>query len=708
MTNPILRPGASCWKVTKADRAAVLFDGAAYFQALRRALLNARRSVTIIGWDIDSRTPLVGPSGEPEDGGARTLGPFLADLVARRPELRINLLLWDYSIVYALEREAFPSISLDWTTPEQIQVCLDDELPLGASHHQKLVVVDDTVAFCGGLDLTIRRWDTPDHDIANPLRKDPAGDPYRPFHDMQMLVDGEAAAALAEIVQERWQAAACERLPPVSGVGDPWPEGIEPDFTGASIGIARTLPKFDRRPAVREVEALYQRSIDAAETAIYIENQFLTSLPVADRLASRLRERPELEALLVGPNVHQSWLEENSMNVGRCRFMQRLANAGVEDRVMLVHPALPDDPTGEGAMVHAKAMIVDDRLLRIGSSNLNNRSMGTDTECDLALEASDDREARTIVGIRNRLLAEHLGTDPECVGKAVEQHGSLLRAVEALSNGPRRLEPIRLPDLGGNSELADVVSAVADPERPVDLSDIVGDQFGGSEAKRSLGRMAKLALAAAAAVAVGLLWAFTPLSALARPEEFRALLEGLEDSVWMPIAVPAVFVLAGLVAFPITALIAGTGLLFDPLPALAYTITGTLLSASATYLVGHLAGRALLRRFFRTRINAISRAFAKRGVLSVAALRMVPVAPFTLINLVAGASHIRFADYLAGTVIGMGPGLVVMVLFGRQLGEAIGDPGPAKVALLLAVAAAWLGLSFALQALATRLRRSDV
>ena len=388
MAQTILEPGTTCWRLAKAGRAAVLIDGAAYFAALRQALRNARRSILIVGWDIDSRTPLVGPSGEAEDGGARTLGPFLTDLVEKSPDLRIHLLLWDYSIVYAMERQPFPEVNLDWTTPEQISVCLDDELPLGASHHQKLVVIDDSLAFCGGFDLTIRRWDTSEHTIDNPARVDPDGKTYRPFHDMQMMVDGEAAEALAELARERWQAAACETLDPSGGDGDPWPDDVDADFRAVEIGIARTLPAFNGRQAVREVEELYVRSIAAAETAIYIENQFLTSGSVAEAMAGRLRDRPELEALIVAPNVHQSWLEENSMNVGRCRFMRHLSEAGVADRVRLVYPALPDDPTGEGTMVHAKTMIVDDRLLRIGSSNLNNRSMGTDTECDLAIEAA--------------------------------------------------------------------------------------------------------------------------------------------------------------------------------------------------------------------------------------------------------------------------------------------------------------------------------
>src|SRR3546814_16404993 len=87
---------------------------------------------------------------------------------------------------------------------------------------------------------------------------------------------------------------------------------------------------------------------------------------------------------MVAPNVHHTWLEERAMNAGRRRFMDRLAAAGVADRVKLVFPVVPDDTSGEGVMVHAQVMIVDDRLLRVGSANLNNRSMGTDTEGDLA------------------------------------------------------------------------------------------------------------------------------------------------------------------------------------------------------------------------------------------------------------------------------------------------------------------------------------
>ncbi|NQW11168.1 MAG: hypothetical protein HQ481_14985 [Alphaproteobacteria bacterium] len=332
----ILEAGRTCWRVCRSARAAVLIDGAAYFGALREALLNARRSVFIAGWDIDTRVELLGEEPEDTDGAPRKLGDLLTHLVRRRPDLEVHVLLWDYSVVYALEREPLPSINLDWATPKQIKVCLDDVLPLGACHHQKIVVIDGAVAFCGGLDLTVRRWDTAEHRPDHPRRRDPDGKPYDPFHDIQMCVDGEAALALAELVRQRWLDAACEHALEPGPIGDPWPEGLAPDFTDVDIAVARTVPALDGSPGVREVEALYLAAINHAQRLIYIENQFLTTDTVADRLARRLQQNRELEVLLVSPQDHEGWLEARSMKAGRIRFMRRLKEAGVSDRVRLV------------------------------------------------------------------------------------------------------------------------------------------------------------------------------------------------------------------------------------------------------------------------------------------------------------------------------------------------------------------------------------
>src|SRR5438270_6569575 len=149
----ILDPTSNVWRTTRAGRAAVLIDAGRYFGALRQAMLQARSTVFIVGWDIDSRTRLVGEAGTADDGLPERFVDFLSALVKARPDLTVHILAWDYSVLYALERELFPAFSIGWRTPRRVRFCLDDNLPVGGAHHQKLVVIDDAVAFCGGLDV---------------------------------------------------------------------------------------------------------------------------------------------------------------------------------------------------------------------------------------------------------------------------------------------------------------------------------------------------------------------------------------------------------------------------------------------------------------------------------------------------------------------------------------------------------------------------
>ncbi len=698
----ILKEGESCWRIATANRAALLVDGAAYFEALRKSLLQAERCVFITGWDIDSRTRLVGPSNKADDDLPEALGPFLTELVQRRPKLKIHLLLWDYTMLYALDREALPSISLDWKTPEQISVCLDDVLPVGACHHQKIVVIDDAVAYCGGFDLTTRRWDTPAHDIHDDNRVGADGVAYRPFHDLQMLVDGDAALALGEVIRERWRRAACETPIAPETTGDPWPDDVDADFTDIGVGIARTMPAYDGEAEVREVEALFRRAIAAAQDTIYIECQYLTSISVAGYLTDRLVENSKLEVLIVAPNVHQSWLEERSMNTGRRHFLARLMEAGVDNRVRLMYPAIPDDHTGEGVMVHAKFMIVDDCFLRVGSANINNRSMGMDTECDLALAPDIPEQRKTVTRFRDRLVALHLGLEPDAVTTAIRERGTLIAAVDALSDGPRSLQPIDLSAVP-DDELARAVGQVADPERPVATPDFVGDMFGGSKTGRSIPGAVKLGTIAVLVLGLVAVWRYTPLADFTDPRDLVAWLGKIGEEFMMPLIMPTIYVLGGLVAFPVTALIAVTSMMFDPLVALAYALGGSLLSSAVTFWIGHAVGRGPLRGWMGIRVNRISRRLARRGVVSVAALRMVPVAPFSFINIVAGASHIGFLDFMLGTLAGMMPGIVVICFLGNQLTRTLNDPEPSQILLLAAGLVAWLALSIGLQYLASKL-----
>jgi len=101
-------------------------------------------------------------------------------LVHERPHLTVHLLVWDFCRPYALEREPFPRSSSAGIPRRACASGSNNVLPVGASHHQNIVVIDDAVAFSAGLDLTIRRWDTTRHRIDDPRRRDPAGKPYPP------------------------------------------------------------------------------------------------------------------------------------------------------------------------------------------------------------------------------------------------------------------------------------------------------------------------------------------------------------------------------------------------------------------------------------------------------------------------------------------------------------------------------------------------
>jgi phospholipase D1/2 len=149
-------------------------------------------------------------------------------------------------------------------------------------------------------------------------------------------------------------------------------------------------------------------------------------------------------------------------------------------------------------------------------------------------------------------------------------------------------------------------------------------------------------------------------------------------------------------------LIAATGIVFGPLYGALYAFGGTFLSAAVTYGIGHWLGRDTVQRLLGPRINRLSQRLATRGILAMMIIRMLPIAPFSIVNVVAGASHIRLRDYLIGTMLGMTPGIVLTVTFVHHLAEAVRNPSPGTVAVLGMVAASIIALAVGLQRLLKR------
>lgn len=468
----ILAPGHNCWRIERAGRVALLVDGAAYFRAFREAVKRATGSILVVGWDFDSRLQLVRDGAG--DGWPTALGDFLNAVVAARPGLHARVLGWDFAMLYLLDRELLPVYTLDWRTHRRLSFRLDGEHPLGASHHQKVAVIDDRVAFVGGLDLTRGRWDTPEHREHDPRRVDADGARYPPFHDVQLMVDGDAARALGELVRARWARATGRDAPPAwTGGGDPWPPDIAPDIEDTRVAIARTEPAYEGRAAVEECRTLHLDAIAAARRTVYIENQYFTAAAVGDAIARRLAEPDGPEIVLVSRRAGGGWLETRTMGALRALMLQRLQAADRHGRLRVCHP----DVAGlEGDVnVHSKLMIVDDRFARVGSANLSNRSMGLDTECDLAVEARTDAERRAIRAWRDRLLGEHLGVPPARVAAEIERRGAVIAAIDALAGGDRTLRVLdaALPP-GAEGLMPD--AALVDPERPVD-PDALADEI---------------------------------------------------------------------------------------------------------------------------------------------------------------------------------------------------------------------------------------
>lgn len=739
---PWLVDGRTSWRREHADRLAFLIDGEAYFGAVRTALASARHSFYILGWDISSTVRLC-PGGA-GDGLPEALGPFLSALVKRRTSLHGHLLGWDYAMLYAFEREWWSALRF---RGRRLAFEMDARHPLGASHHQKVIVVDDRVAFVSGFDLAPCRWDTSEHACESPLRKC-AGKAYGPFHDVGLLVEGDCARALGELCRARWSSATGRRAPfgPAdreaageaapspdgedgspprdggeaslrradaeavdaagmraaagrSAVPGPWPAQVVADLSDVMVGIARTAPAFEGEPAVTEVRELYLDAIARARDFVFAENQYFTSNIVARAMAKRLAERTPPEMVLLVPANESGWIETSTMGVLRARVHAKLRAADPHARYGLYCPRHACDEAHPKCInVHSKVLIVDDELLTVGSANLSDRSMCYDTECNLALEARGDARVRAaIAGLRARLLGEHLGVEADSVLAATAHGESLHGAVRRFTNPTRRhleaLEPHLDPTLDALLPEHDVV----DPAEPLDAEAVIADVVKSPRKRRSLqARVAIGVVAVIVIVGAAMAWRY---ALPATPEVIAGIAtfaRAWQASAWPAVALLAAYVLGGFVLVPLTLLIAITAALFGPLVAIPLALTGALASAATTFHLARRFERGWLRRHTGPRFDELAQRLAQRGLLAVLVVRLLPIAPFSVVNAAAGVARIGWRDFLLGTLLGVLPGIVLTSALIDRVLAALAKPTATHLATLALVLAVILVAGWAL------------
>ncbi|MDG5748579.1 phospholipase D-like domain-containing protein [Qipengyuania sp. XHP0207] len=466
-----VEPGV--WRYVQAKRAKVLIDAEDYFAAMQRAMLNARYRIFLVGWDFDTRIHL--DQGRRwyerpfKKGYPRRLGAFFAWMVRHNKTLEIRILKWSFGVFKFTFRGSMWWDLLRWFRHRRIDFKFDTAHPVGCSHHQKIAVLDNSLAVCGGIDMTARRWDTSEHRENDPRRKTPSGFEYMPWHDASMMMEGDVSDAISDLARDRWIRAGGKPLVPLKAPDESlWPDELEPDFENVEVGIARTRAKYRDWEAVREIETLFVQHIKRAKKFIYAESQYFASQAIAEAIIERMEEDDPPEVLIVHPASADGWLESQAMDHTRAEIVRCIEEVDEQHCFSIWCPRNGDTDI----YVHAKIMIVDDEVLRIGSANMNNRSMGLDSECDIFIDATregNEHAAEAIRRIRLTLLAEHTGLDIDAIAQMLDVHETMAATIDQLAKTDgRRLCRYHPPDLNEVEETI-AQSGILDPEDPEDL-----------------------------------------------------------------------------------------------------------------------------------------------------------------------------------------------------------------------------------------------
>lgn len=702
----IYKTGHNCRVTAHARHMRVLVDYANYYEALHSSILKARKSIFVLGWDIDSRIELKRGSDVDRSGEPVTFYDVICKCARDNPGLQIYLNKWDYSFFFMKQRE--PLWDRKWAQCDLANIyhCLDGMVPLGACHHQKIVVIDDEVAFWGGMDVAQGRWDKRQHHPKNHHRADPGGLPnpdtlhrFGPYHDIQAVLSGPAVAAFAQQVRERWalacdiptlayQAPASEDALPAS-----WPDGFAPQFENARIAIARTVPPMKGQKQVQEIKHMLLDEIAQAKSFIYMENQYVACMDIARALNRALRDNPDLRVLIVSCDHPQGIMEAKVMWAKRVIFRDTISQGGVADRVAMVNPISSENDITKPVHIHSKLTIIDDRYLHIGSANICDRSMGMDTEWDVSLAGDNDALRAQIRAVRDDLIREHCGREIADIQSIIADGQSVQTFLQDVPTSRQHFRELDDEEYRQQRFLK-LAQFVGDPKKPIIPTDWTIRFHRGPQRRGFIQAAWRITAVAAVFAVLALVWQFTPLSQYANAEAAATMFGRMGDS---PTALAwgiGLYTLGGVLFFPITVMTAASVVAFGPIKGVIVGFAGALASGVIGYGVGRAVTIARLKKFFGGKTDKVMKKIEGSGVIGVAAIRSVPIAPYPLANMVFGASGISLAAFVIGTFLGLLPGKVALALAGDSLVDVVKQPSAENIAYVVLGLAIWAGVIF--------------
>lgn len=452
------RPRTRFGEQTYGNDVVFTIDGQQTFRLMYDKIHQAKVCVYIANYDLDPALRFVRNPDQPIAfaGHNHEAYPLQKLLVEKAEEgVEVKIIVWEPRLVLRLlpgadergidgradEVETINEIAKNSGISDKLMVKIDNTAPtITSAHHEKIVIVDNQVGFCGGLDLSRGKWDTSSHECDNPLRDGGS----EPCHDVHAMVSGPVVWDLIYHFHQRWAYSETKDVRRVSRLK------IKSNFTtrgscGSTHVVAlRTWNELDKDGSI---QAWYAAMFRKAKKSIYIENQFPFQNSFATKLLEkRLQEEPDLRVIVVSPMEPNlpgfigSMIAKMSVNDVKDNLaVLRRAGEGRVKTYSLISQGEPSDRRRQ-IYVHSKIMIVDDRWVTVGSANIDKNGFRDSSELNLGLTSP-----KLAKELRSRLWQEHLQDDNDAAGARDFGEGFAAWEILASDNGRRaaKNEPIR-------------------------------------------------------------------------------------------------------------------------------------------------------------------------------------------------------------------------------------------------------------------------